>query len=103
MEDTMSTDETTTIRPSEQNQDSLASPSRTRRLLAGASSLTARGRAAAPAKVRRAGQATSDHWMPVAAGAVAVAGATTLLILRLRRAAESRAARNRRRPGFLKR
>src|SRR5687767_6397073 len=61
----------------------------------GVASATSRARQAAPRSARQAGQTVRDHPMPVAAGALALAGATATTLLLRRRAAKMRAARKR--------
>jgi ElaB/YqjD/DUF883 family membrane-anchored ribosome-binding protein len=58
-------------------------------------SATSRARQAAPRTARQAGQTVRDHPMPVAAGALALAGASATALLIQRRAVKARAARKR--------
>lgn len=58
-------------------------------------SATSRVRQAAPGTARRAGQTVREHPVPVAAGALALAGATATALLARRRAAKARAVRRR--------
>jgi Protein of unknown function (DUF3618) len=58
-------------------------------------SAASRARQTAPRTARRAGQTVRDHPVPVAAGALALTGATATALLARRRAAKSRAARRR--------
>ena len=58
-------------------------------------SATSRARAAAPNTARQAGQTVRDHRTPVAAGALALAGAAAAALLARRRAAQAQAARKR--------
>ena len=58
-------------------------------------SATSRARQAAPRTARQAGQTVRDHPVPVAAGALALAGATAAALLTRRRAAKARAASKR--------
>jgi hypothetical protein len=58
-------------------------------------SATSRARQAAPRTAHQAGQTVRDNPVPVAAGALALAGATAMALLTRRRAAKARAARKR--------
>ena len=60
-------------------------------------------RTAAPQKARQMGQAVRGRPVPTTAVVLLIAGAGTATVLVRRRAAAARAARNRWRPGFLKR
>ena len=60
-------------------------------------------RTVAPQKVRQVGQAVRGRPAPATAVVLLIAGASTATVLVRRRAAAARAARNRWRPGFLKR
>jgi hypothetical protein len=68
-----------------------------------ASSAGAGMRTAAPQKARQVGQAVRGRPAPITAIVLLIAGAGTATVLVRRRAAAARAARNRWRPGFLKR
>jgi hypothetical protein len=61
----------------------------------GVASATSRARVAAPRTARQAGQTVRDHPAPVAAGALALAGAAATALLARRRAAKAQAARKR--------
>lgn len=58
-------------------------------------SATSRARQAAPRTARQAGQTVRDHPAPLAAGALALAGAAATALFARRRAAKARAARRR--------
>ena len=58
-------------------------------------SATSRAREAAPRTARQAGRTVRDHRVPIAAGALALAGASATAVLSRRRAAKARAARKR--------
>jgi hypothetical protein len=61
----------------------------------GVASAASRARQAAPGSARQAGQTVRDHPVPVAAGALALAGAAATALFTRRRAAKARAARKR--------
>ncbi|MGX6600733.1 hypothetical protein ACWKSP_01150 [Micromonosporaceae bacterium Da 78-11] len=76
---------------------------RARQAVTATRSAASRVRAVAPERARQAGVVVRGNPAPVATGALAVVGATVLLVLRRRRAAQARAARSSWRPAFLKR